>query len=154
MQTDWIQVKDQWYHLASSGKLTCGYPNGGETVTLTQSEPATCEGEGYEEYTCSVCGATHQVILPKTEHNYKLTNETSTEKTYTCKNCNATYTEKKEIIKEDIKEEPVEQEYTVNLKNGETTTVVGYFDREMADEIFTQLNEYRTSKGLPTFKTR
>ena len=92
--------------------------------------------------------------MPKTEHNYKLTNETSTEKTYTCKNCNATYTEKKEIIKEDIKEEPVEQEYTVNLKNGETTTVVGYFDREMADEIFTQLNEYRTSKGLPTFKTR
>ena len=131
---------------------------------LVNTTNATCENDGSKEYKCNSCGATKTEIITKLGHNYKLTNETSTEKTYTCKNCNATYTEKKEIIKddtkddtkedikEDIKEEPVEQEYTVNLKNGETTTVVGYFDREMADEIFTQLNEYRTSKGLPTLK--
>lgn len=41
-----------------------------------------------------------------------------------------------------------EKVYEVELVNGKKTTVIGYFDTQMADDIFKQLNEYRVQKGL------
>lgn len=37
---------------------------------------------------------------------------------------------------------------TIDLGNGETTKVYGYYDREMADEVFDMVNEYRVENGL------
>lgn len=45
-----------------------------------------------------------------------------------------------------------DQEYTIDLGNGETMTVVGHYDLEMADEVFELLNEYRVSKNRYEFK--
>ena len=98
METGWITTEDLWYHLAESGELTCGYPNGGETVKLTKTVNATCTTDGYQEYTCSKCGETHQVILPKTGHNYQVSKKVDATCTtdgydvYTCSNCKDTYT--------------------------------------------------------------
>ena len=41
-----------------------------------------------------------------------------------------------------------EKVYEVELVNGKKATVVGYFDTQMAEDIFKQLNEYRVQKGL------
>ena len=40
------------------------------------------------------------------------------------------------------------QTITVELENGETAEVQGYYDTEMADEIYTLLNQYRVENGL------
>ncbi len=40
--------------------------------------------------------------------------------------------------------------YTIDLGGGKTSTVYGYYDKEMADEIIALLNSYRASKGLST----
>ena len=98
METGWVTIGDLWYHLAESGELTCGYPNGGETVKLTKTVNATCTTDGYQEYTCSKCGETHRVMLPKTGHNYQVSKKVDATCTadgydvYTCSNCKDTYT--------------------------------------------------------------
>ena len=98
METGWVTIGDLWYHLAESGELTCGYPNGGETVKLTKTVDAACTTDGYKEYTCSKCGETHQVVLPKIGHNYQVTKNVDATCTadgyevYTCANCKDSYT--------------------------------------------------------------
>lgn len=37
---------------------------------------------------------------------------------------------------------------TIDLGNGQTTKVYGYYDREMANEVFNMVNEYRVENGL------
>lgn len=44
--------------------------------------------------------------------------------------------------------------YSVDLGGGQTATVYGYFDDEIADEIFKQLNTYRQENGLPVLENR
>lgn len=44
--------------------------------------------------------------------------------------------------------------YSVDIGGGQTTTVYGYFDDEIADEIFKQLNTYRQENGLPVLENR
>ncbi|MFG6384688.1 MAG: hypothetical protein K1V96_10590 [Lachnospiraceae bacterium] len=44
--------------------------------------------------------------------------------------------------------------YSVDIGGGQTTTVYGYFDNEIADEIFKQLNTYRQENGLPILENR
>ena len=98
METGWITIGDLWYHLAESGELACGYPNGGETVKLTKTVNATCTTDGYQEYTCSKCGETHQVMLPKIGHDYQVSEKVDATCTadgyevYTCANCKDSYT--------------------------------------------------------------
>lgn len=43
--------------------------------------------------------------------------------------------------------------YTIDLGNGKTTTVYGYYDTAMAEEITSQLNAYRISQGLSALTT-
>lgn len=44
--------------------------------------------------------------------------------------------------------------YSVDIGGGQTTTVYGYFDNKIADEIFKQLNTYRQENGLPALENR
>ena len=44
--------------------------------------------------------------------------------------------------------------YSVDIGGGQTTTVYGYFDDEIADEVFKQLNTYRQENGLPALENR
>ena len=121
---------------------------------LTKTINPTCTEDGYNEYICNDCGAIKKDTISKLNHNYEL-NETSTEKIYTCVNCGDTYTEKKEETKKDEivdnntnENANVDQEYTIDIGNGQTTTVKGHFETEMEESIFEQLNEYRRENGL------
>lgn len=66
---------------------------------LTNTENATCEKDGYTEYSCSICGNKYQQTLPATGHNYKLIEEKdATEKEdgykkYRCEKCKKEYTD-------------------------------------------------------------
>ena len=44
--------------------------------------------------------------------------------------------------------------HSVDIGGGQTATVYGYFDDEIADEIFRQLNTYRQENGLPVLENR
>lgn len=44
--------------------------------------------------------------------------------------------------------------HSVDIGGGQTTTVYGYFDDEIADEVFKQLNTYRQENGLPILENR
>lgn len=44
--------------------------------------------------------------------------------------------------------------HNVDIGGGQTTTVYGYFDDEIADEVFKQLNTYRQENGLPVLENR
>ena len=45
-------------------------------------------------------------------------------------------------------EENKDKTYTIDLGNGKTTTVVGYFDTDYANQVVELVNEYRAEKGL------
>ena len=125
---------------------------------LTKTVTATCQEDGYKEYTCQNCGDVKtEKTSDKLSHDYRKVNETNTEITYQCVYCHDTYTET--IKNETVETKPTEnktendtedKEYVVDLGNGKTTTLVGHYDRKMAEEIFEQLNDYRTSIGMPT----
>ncbi len=44
--------------------------------------------------------------------------------------------------------------HNVDIGGGQTTTVYGYFDDGIADEVFRQLNTYRQENGLPVLENR
>jgi len=44
--------------------------------------------------------------------------------------------------------------HSVDIGGGQTAVVYGYFDDEIADEIFRQLNTYRQENGLPALENR
>ena len=45
-------------------------------------------------------------------------------------------------------DENVDKTYTVDLGNGQTTTVVGHFDTDYANQVVELVNQYRAEKGL------
>lgn len=77
---------------------------------LINTENATCEKDGYTEYSCSICGNKYKQKISATGHNYELTyaGTATCNKTdynvYTCENCGKTY--KEELPK-------VEHEYSL-----------------------------------------
>lgn len=42
--------------------------------------------------------------------------------------------------------------YEVDLGNGQTATIYGYYDNEVADEVYSRLNTYRQENGLNTLE--
>lgn len=97
----------------------------------------TCETDGYVQYKCKLCGEIITNTLNNLGgHNYVESGRDAQYIYYTCKGCGGT------------KKEYNEQAYTVDMGNGQTDTVTGYYDKEMAAEIFNMLNEYRAEKGL------
>lgn len=49
---------------------------------------------------------------------------------------------------------PAHSAYQVDLGGGKTATVYGYYEEEVASEIFRQLNQYRQENGLNTLENR
>ena len=115
--------------IAPVGHCLCDKP-------FERVEP-TCSTDGYEKYACQFCKEITTKTIPSTgKHNYVESGRDAQYIYYTCKGCGGTKTEYNEQV------------YTVDMGNGQTDTVTGYYDKEMAAEIFNMLNEYRAEKGL------
>ena len=128
----------------------CGYKYQKEIAALGHSfdkqnpiervEPS-CKGDGYVKYKCTRCGDTTTEVLKGTgEHNYVKTSEDLQYVTYTCSGCG------------DVKTEFNDKTYTIDLGNGQTTTVVGHFDLEMRKQIYDLVRERRAKFGSNPIK--
>ena len=141
---------------------------------------ATCTQEGYTLYKCQDCGATYKETKAKTDHDYELTEhkDATCNKTgydlYECRACGKIYSNKIEIdpskhnyvkTSEDLqyvsykcsecgdaKTEFNDKTYTIDLGNGQTTTVVGHFDLEMRQQIYDLVSERRAKFGSNPIK--
>lgn len=98
---------------------------------------STCGTHGHVNYACKVCGDIKSVELEldPTKHSFEETSSDLQYVTYTCSECGET----KRVFND--------KEYTINLGNGQTTTVVGHFDLEMRQEILNLVNEKRANFG-------
>ena len=72
---------------------------------VSDSMPATCTTEGYDTYTCTICGESYnKITTPVTDHRYNAVisqEATCTQKglvTYTCQQCANTYTEETPVL--------------------------------------------------------
>lgn len=109
----------------------------------------TCEEQGYTLYTCTRCGDSYKDNYTKAlGHDWntgvvavEATDTSLGYKIYTCKRCG-----------EKVKM-PYALPQQIDIGNGQTKTVYGYWNVEMADEIFTMLNEYRVQNGLNALET-
>ena len=104
----------------------------------------TCAEQGYTEHKCSVCGDSYkdnyvdalghdfgEGVVKKEATDYSLG-----VKIYTCTRC--MHSEEHEYA----------LPHDVDLGNGKTATVYGYWDLDVAAEVFELLNEYRVENGL------
>ena len=113
----------------------------------TYREQPKCQVDGYIQYSCVRCSSSYRTVIQMTGHNYKQSNRVEATTTsdgyieYTCEKCKST-------TRETIPRYDIDKTYTIDLENGQTTTVVGHFETKMADEIFDLLNVYRTEQGL------
>ena len=77
--------------------VACGCEHTFDDGVVTQE--ATCTVDGIKTQTCTKCGKTKEVSIPKIPHDYdevitkEATFDESGTKTYTCKVCGDTYTE-------------------------------------------------------------
>mgnify|MGYP003252851936 FL=1 len=111
---------------------------------------STCAQQGYKEFTCEECGDVKKELLDEVPHDYVVTKVEGKYRYSTCRNCGSTLLE---VFPEDIEPDTStlgenDKVYTITLKDGETTTVTGHFETEMADEVFELLNDYWEENGL------
>ena len=102
---------------------------------LTNTVNSTCVADGYKEYTCTMCKNSYRENLSKLEHNYVETGKDSQYIYYICSGCG------------DTKTEFIDATYTIDLGNGQTTTVVGHFDLQMRQEIYNLVVARREKMG-------
>lgn len=109
--------------------------------TEVERVDSTCSTHGHVNYACKVCGDIKTVELDLNPENHSYT-ETGRDLQYIYYKCSECGAEKKEFN---------DQEYTIDLGNGKTTTVVGHFDLEMRDNILEIINEKRAyyAGGIP-----
>ena len=109
--------------------------------TEVERVDSTCSTHGHVNYACKVCGDIKTVELDLNPKNHSYT-ETGRDLQYIYYKCSECGAEKKEFN---------DQEYTIDLGNGKTTTVVGHFDLEMRDKILEIINEKRAyyAGGIP-----
>lgn len=100
---------------------------------------STCSTHGHVNYACKVCGDIKTVDLDLNPENHSYT-ETGRDLQYIYYKCSECGAEKKEFN---------DQEYTIDLGNGKTTTVVGHFDLEMREKILEIINEKRGRFEIP-----
>lgn len=101
--------------LLSSGKVTKQYDHDWDSGTVTKE--ATCKEEGSVTYTCENCGDTETKSIPKTTHNYKITEQkdaTCTENGYSISACQTCNDKKKEEI--------VAKGHSKGIRNKKTAT--------------------------------
>lgn len=98
---------------------------------------STCTTHGHVNYACKVCGDIHteELELDPNNHTFVETGRDLQYIYYKCSECGAT------------SKEFNDQEYTIDLGNGQTTTVVGHFDLEMRQQILNIVNNKRSYYG-------
>ena len=108
-----------------------------KTVEINRVE-STCATNGYIEYKCKNCDDIYRETLELNpeNHKYVLTKSDLTYNYYACEYCGKTY------------QEYNDKEYTIDLGNGKTTTVVGHYDLAMAKEIGRLVNQRRVKFGV------
>ena len=133
MATGWVQIDGTYYYCNASGaKVTNTWV--GNYYLKADGSMAVSEWVDDGKYYVDANGV--WVQKPVHQHQYELTGSDSEYLYYQCKECQTFYQEYNDI------------EYVIDLGNGETTTVTGHYEIEMAQEIFEQLNEYRVANGL------
>lgn len=98
---------------------------------------STCTTHGHVNYACKVCGDIHTEELELDPNNHTFV-ETGRDLQYIYYKCSECGTTSKEFN---------DQEYTIDLGNGQTTTVVGHFDLEMRQQILNLVNNKRSYYG-------
>lgn len=109
---------------------------------ISDSRPPACESGGEIVYSCVKCGESFSEEIPAENHKYveKITLEATDFspgiKTYCCSECGKSYRENYSLG------------HSVNLGDGKTAVIYGYWDLRAALEIFELLNEYRRANNL------
>ena len=131
------------------------------SYTSTITTPVTCTNEGVTTYTCTAGDHTYTESIPKLSHisgDWEVINEpTTTNKGLKVQKC----TVGGEILKtEEIPMLEVEDKeivnghelviVTIDIGNGQTKEVKGYYDYDMAQEVYQKLNDLRISIELNT----
>lgn len=118
---------------------------GHKWITLEETKP-TCENSGQKKEECSNCHKVKTTKLKATGHDYSIIIEkkeaTDDEDGYFIAKCKVCGKTSRQTLTKD-------RTYTIDLGNGKTTTVVGHYEREMEEEMFNAVNQYRREKGLP-----
>ena len=111
--------------------------------TLEETKP-TCQEKGYTVYECKNCDKVKKVEVPVVDHKYSITVEkkeaTEEEDGYLITQCQYCGKTKRQTL-------TVDRTYTIDLGGGKTTTVVGHYEREMEEEMFNAVNQYRKENG-------
>lgn len=136
---------------------TAPYTPHEHSYTLSEVKQATCITDGIEIYTCS-CGDSYTKTNKATGHNWdegKITTEstctTEGTKIFTCKNCRGIKTETIEKTDHNYQWETNGNTRTMKCSCGKTKGVTetcyngywGYYDSNMATELFNQCNASR-----------
>ena len=104
----------------------------------------TCVEEGCTRHSCIYCNSYYvDTFTKRTDHDIydtgivtEATDYALGVKTFKCRNCR--YAGKYEYAKK----------HTIDIGNGQTSFVYGYWDKNAGDKVFQLLNEYRKQNGL------
>lgn len=131
-------------------KYTEMFPAPDHVMKEVSRKEATCTTDGSITYKCENCGYwPEDEVIPALGHNYKhCTKEPELFlRGYSCDTCTrCNHEENKQYI------DPLaiarNKEYTVDLGNGQTDTVTGFYMTDYRDELFNLVNKYRTDNGI------
>lgn len=150
--TGWVQ----FFHDTDSGLYIEIEPHK-HTYTATITSLASCTSEGVMTYSCNAGDHTYTEAIPAIGHvagEWRVITEATVSnkgvRALECTICN-------ELM--DTEEIPalIDKEYvnghelvkvTIDLGSGQTKEVKGYYDYDLAQEVYMKLNELRTEKGL------
>lgn len=126
MKTGWNKVGTKWYYLGgvNDGAMRTGwYQEGTKWYYLGGANDGAmktgwCEVDGKHYYFYQDGTMARNTIID----NYEISADGSRSEKY--------------------------ETYTIDLGNGQTTTVVGYLDTDYANQVVKLVNEYRAEKGL------
>lgn len=122
---------------------------GHDYATIIEQKKPTCQEKGYTVYECKNCDKVKKVEVPVVDHKYSITVEkkeaTEEEDGYLITQCQYCGKTKRQTL-------TVDRTYTIDLGDGKTTTVVGHYEREMEEEMFNAVNQYRRENNIPELK--
>ena len=122
---------------------------GHDYATIIEQKKPTCQEKGYTVYECKNCDKVKKVEVPVADHKYSITIEkkeaTEEEDGYLITQCQYCGKTKRQTL-------TVDRTYTIDLGGGKTTTVVGHYEREMEEEMFNAVNQYRRENNIPELK--
>ena len=122
---------------------------GHDYATIIEQKKPTCQEKGYTVYECKNCDKVKKVEVPVADHKYSITVEkkeaTEEEDGYLITQCQYCGKTKRQTL-------TVDRTYTIDLGEGKTTTVVGHYEREMEEEMFNAVNQYRRENNIPELK--